>query len=125
MDFQVSQKETRLQPEGAVDFYVPDVFDLFLVEEGNVIKNVLIVEDSLEIRQRALFASIRQKGSDPINPELGVRWAECLLGEVPPEVILVDIKNAVRATSTSATVQFNTTYDLKGNTVLSYDIKVV
>jgi hypothetical protein len=126
MDFQVSQKEEISQPDGLVDVYVPDVFDIYpeFAEDGITIINALIVDALEDTKQAALFASVRQRGSDPMNPEAGVRWAETMIGELSPDTLVADIKNAVRSVSTNCTVDFNTVSDANGVSYLTYDIKV-
>lgn len=126
MDFKVSTKETRLQPGvGMVDVYVPDVFDLFLIEEDGVIMNVEMVDDLSELEQASLFATIKQMGSDPVDPFDGVRWAEVMLGELSPAVAITEAKEAVRNVSTNCVVDFFSTPDENGNELLNYTIKVV
>lgn len=126
MDFKVSTKETRLQPgAGMVDVYVPDVFDLFLIEEDGVITNVEMVEGSEELIQASLFASVKQMGSDPIDEFDGVRWAEVMLGELSPSVAITEAKAAVRNVSANCVVDFFSTPDENGNELLNYTIKVV
>lgn len=125
-DVKISQKETREQPEGMVEVYVPNVFDLYPVmstEDASIIETVELVEDAQELEQEALFASLCQRGQDPLSLLDGVRWAECALHELPVEIIMADIKNAVTSLSSSCTVIFNTV-DVDGSENLSFNIQI-
>ena len=125
MDFKVSQKEERLQPGGPIQVYIPDVFDLYPIFNGSEITGCAILDGINDIEQGALFASVKQRGSDPLALNDGVRWAECLLGEISSELIVQDIKEAVRAVSTNVNVAFSTVKDANGSSYLMYDIQVV
>jgi len=125
-DVKISQKETRSQPEGMVDVYVPNVFDLYPVmstEDAAYIETVELVEDAEELEQEALFASLCQRGQDPLDPFDGVRWAECAIGELPVEIVMTDIKNAVTSISSSCTVTFDTK-EIDGRENLSFNIQI-
>jgi hypothetical protein len=125
MDFLVSQKQTRSQPSGAVDIIVDNVFDLYPIFNGDYIDNIKIVDGSDEIYQSAYFASIRQRGSDPLNPSDGCRWAEVLAGEVSVQSLIMDIKTNVQTVSMQCNVTFSVSTDASGNEFLSYSIQVV
>ena len=125
-DVKISQKETREQPEGMVEVYVPNVFDLYPVmstEDASIIETVEIIVDALELELDALFASLCQRGQDPLSLLDGVRWAECALNELPVEIIMADIKNTVTSLSSSCTVLFNTV-EVDGNENLSFNIQI-
>ena len=124
MDFKVSLKETRTLPVGTVDVILPDVFDLFLIFDGDEIVGAEIVEDLDETYQEAYFASVKQRGSDPIDPTDGNRWAEVLIGDVSTEVLIGDIKTSMQSVSSACNVVFSVvTKD--GQEYLSYSIQVV
>ena len=125
MDFKVSQKEERLQPSGPIQVYIPDVFDLYPVFNGSEITGVAILDGINDIEQGALFASVKQRGSDPLALNEGVRWAECLLGEISSELVIQDIKEAVRMVGNNVNVAFSTVRDSNGSSYLIYDIQVV
>jgi hypothetical protein len=125
-DVKISKKETREQPEGMVEVYVPNVFDLYPVmstEDAAYIETVELVEDADELEQEALFASLCQRGQDPLSLLDGIRWAECSLNEVPIEVLMTDIKSAVTSISSSCTVVFSTV-EIDGVENLSYSIQI-
>lgn len=126
MDVAFSQKESRMQKGELVDVLVNDVFDMYpiMAEDGLTILSVRTVEGYEEIQQSATFAAIKQKGSDPLSPESGVRWEEAMLGEVPPEAVIADIRDAVASVSTSASVEFSTVTSSEGVPYLTFDIKV-
>ena len=125
IDAKVSTKETRLQPEGLVDVYVPNVFDFYLIEsDDGYIENCELLGSKEAVQQEALFASIKQRGNDPLSLEEGVRWAECALGEVPIELVMADIKNEVTSVSTDCSVTFDTVI-MNGNETMSFQIQVL
>jgi hypothetical protein len=84
-----------------------------------------ILEGVDELQQAALFASVKQKGSDPLNSEDGVQWAELMLGEISTGAIIVQVKSAVRDVSVNCDVAFTAESDESGNTFLSYQLQVV
>ena len=58
-DVKISKKEMRSQPDGMVEVYVPNVFDLYPVmseDDASIIETVELVEDVDELEQEALFA---------------------------------------------------------------------
>lgn len=126
MDVKFSQKERRLQKGELVDIFVNDVFDMYpiMAEDGVTILNVETYEGQLETQQAATFAALKQKGSDPLSPNTGVRWEEVILGELPPDVLITDIREAVASSATTASVVFGTIIDNEGNSYLTFDIKV-
>lgn len=126
MDVAFSQKESRMQKGELVDVLVNDVFDMYpiMADDGVTILAVKTVEGHEEILQSATFAAIKQKGSDPLSRNSGVRWEEAMLGEVPPEAVIADIRDAVASVSTSASVEFSTAIASDGTPYLTFDIKV-
>jgi len=112
MDFKVSKKETRYQPDGPVEVLTDNVCDLYPIfandplfadqvlyneaERQNVIMDIEILDDDqAELLDRAMFAVVKQRGNDPTEPGDGVQWAEAVLGEVPPAVVLQQVQSAV------------------------------
>jgi hypothetical protein len=119
MDVLVSRKEARLQPEGAMMALVDNIFDLFPVyandsrvqdnqalqdylatvseqDRENLIVDVEILDDPRdELLDRAMFALVKQRGMDPLEPSDGIQWSEYLLGEAPAPVILQEIAMSV------------------------------
>lgn len=100
MDFKVSRKEQRMQPQGAVMVLTDDVFDLFPIRDNkfdpNIITDVEMLDDpNEEMLDRAMFAIVRQKGMDPVDEGEGVQWAEYVIGEVPSALILLQVQQAV------------------------------
>lgn len=124
MDAKFSQKELRQQPSGAEYVYVDGVFDLYVHEEDGKITGMDILDGNDERIQSALFASIKQRGSDPISPETGNRWAELLIGEVSVDSIITDIKTSVEKSAAGCSVVFGSDRDASGNEYLSYKIQV-
>jgi len=118
MDFKVSRKERRWQPDGPVDVLVNNICDLYPIfandpkyagtevemEQGriagqdreNIIMDVeMLDDDRAELLDRAMFALMKQRGADPVEPEDGLQWAEAVLGEVPPPAILRQAHSSV------------------------------
>lgn len=127
MDIKVSIKEERLQPSGPVDVIVSDTFDLYLImdqDDPDLIVGAETYEGFNETQQQAYFASVRQLGSDPVDPDVGNRWAEVFMGELDAAALVTDIKNSVQSVSINCSVEFGTRIDAAGNELLNYYIKV-
>lgn len=86
-----------------------------------------ILEDGSKdlVEQACALATIWQKGLDPIDKEIGVRWSETLLGEINVVQLMEDITNAVAEVTPAVTVVFDTVTDDKGNSFLKYTLKGV
>ena len=128
MDARISTKERRKQPEGPIDVYVNDVFDIYpIITEDNVITDIELYTNTRdEYTQYGLFGSLKQRGSDPIHPKEGNRWVEVLLEELPTAVIMSDIPKTLEDVRTTVSIQFFTKYDeASKKNYLLYDIKVV
>jgi hypothetical protein len=115
MDVKVSRKETRLQPEGPVEVLVSNVFDLYPIfgndkrfvyqdqltgqdreDLENLIVDVEILDgDRVELLDRAMFALVKQRGADPVEPQDGIQWAEAVMGEVDAPAIVQQVHAAV------------------------------
>ena len=143
MDFKVSKKEIRGQPEGAVDVLVSNVCDLYPIfaddprcrdieifgvseqDRKNYIVDVEILDnEDVEQLDRAMFAVIKQRGNDPTDPEDGVQWAEAVLGEVLPPVILQQVYSSVLKEGTGVRVTPNTVKS-NGKEYLTFKIDLV
>jgi hypothetical protein len=115
MDVKVSRKEARMQPEGLVEVLVDNVFDLYpvfgnderftyreqLMQQDFAELDKLIVDvemldgDRTELLDRAMFALVKQRGGDPVEPDDGVQWAEAVIGEVIAPVIIQQVHTSV------------------------------
>jgi hypothetical protein len=118
MDVKVSRKETRMQPEGPVEVLVDNIFDLYPIfaddprydgqdiyigqdrvsqqDRKNIIMDVEILDGyRVERLDRAMWAVVKQRGMDPIEPDDGVQWAEAVLGEVIAPVIIQQVRSSV------------------------------
>jgi len=118
MDLKVSRKERRWQPDGSVDILVNNICDLYPIcaddprytgitiqigqdsitgqDRKNIIMDIeMIDDDKAELLDRAMFALMKQRGADPVEPDDGIQWAEAVIGEVPPPVILQQAHSSV------------------------------
>ena len=118
MDFKVSRKETRIQPDGPVEVLADNICDLYPVfgddprydgqdiyigqekvtgeDRKNVIMDVETLDDDREeLLDRAMFALLKQRGQDPVEPGDGVQWAEAVMGEVPPPAVIQQAHTSV------------------------------
>ena len=125
MDARFSNKERRSQPEGGGYAYVDSVFDIYPIFDGDVITGIETVDGKDEIRQSGLFCAIAQRGSDPLDKSIYVRWAESLLGEVSQDTLVSDIKDSVAIASSSCAVTFGTETGKDGVSYLTFSIQVV
>ena len=98
MDLRVYKKEEVLQPHGAEYYYVPNVIDIYphIGIDGNDGHEILtgadiFTEEKDTIEQECALATIWQRGNDPVDPDVGVRWAEVLLEEGKPLLVRVGL----------------------------------
>lgn len=131
MDVKVYKKEAVRQPNGTEHVIVPNVIDIIpeisVSEDGTeLIANAKILTTEEEIIEQACaLATIWQKGLDPIDSEIGVRWNEALLEEINVVQLMEDITNAVSEVTPSVTVVFDTVTDANGTSYLKYTLKAV
>lgn len=101
MDFKVSRKEKRWQPDGTgVEVLVDNIFDLYPVYGNAINKNLItdveILDDAREeLLDRAMFAVVKQKGADPVDIDDGNRWAQAMIGEISSVSVLDDVFKSV------------------------------
>lgn len=122
MDYKISKKARRYQPDGPVDVLVSNVCDLYpifaddpkfadtVIYEGHgdrsdVIMDVEMLDDERdELLDRAMFAVMKQRGGDPVEPSDGIQWAEAVLGDILPPVIMQQVSAAVSEEGTGVRV---------------------
>ena len=131
MDVKVYKKEAVRQPNGTEYVIVPNVIDIIpeisVSEDGTELlanAKILTTEEEI-IEQACALATIWQKGLDPIDSEIGVRWSEALLEEIKVVQRMEDITNAVSEVTPSVTVVFDTVTDANGTSYLKYTLKAV
>ena len=118
MDFKVSRKETRIFRTGPVEVLMDNVFDLYPVfgnnpkyagqeinvgqdlisgqDRENIIMDVeMLDDDRAELLDRAMWAIIKQRGGDPVEPDDGIQWAEALMEEVSAPIIIQQVHKSV------------------------------
>jgi hypothetical protein len=118
MDIKISRKETRMQPEGPAEVLVDNIFDLYPVyaddpryagqdiyvgqdrvseqDRKNIIMDVETLDgDRTELLDRAMFALVKQRGADPVEPQDGIQWAEAVIGEAIAPVVLQQVHASV------------------------------
>lgn len=93
--------------------------------EEQIIGCEIIEEDNDIIEQACALATIWQKGLDPLDREVGIRWSEVLLDEINVVQLMEDITNAVAEITPTVTVVFDTVTDANGNQYLKYTLKAV
>lgn len=113
MDAFIYTKETVKQPSGTSERLVDNIFDFKLVTEGDEIVGIDLVSDTEELKQQALFAALKQQGSDPLSQDDGVQWANAVIGETSALVIMAQIKTEVNNVSPSCAVEFSSSVDDK------------
>jgi hypothetical protein len=143
MDIKVSRKETRFQPSGPVEVLVSNIFDLYPIfgaddrfiyqdqlsgqdreDFENLIVDVEILDnDRAELLDRAMFASVKQRGQDPTDPDDGIQWAEAVMGEVSSPVIMTQIQQSVNAEGPGVRVVFSTVKS-GGKSYFNYKIEL-
>ena len=93
--------------------------------EEQIIGCEIIEEDNDIIEHACALATIWQKGLDPLDREVGIRWSEALLDEINVVQLMEDITNAVAEITPTVTVVFDTVTDANGNQYLKYTLKAV
>lgn len=124
MDIKFTQKQTIKQK----DYLVSGKFEVYpeFSEDDKYIENIdLLLDDVEDLKQGVTFATLKQKGSDPLDEEEGNRWSEVFLGELPVFSLMADIKNSVHQLSGLCEVEFYTETDEEGNEYLAFENKVV
>ena len=132
MDLRVYKKEEVLQPHGAEYYYVPNVIDIYPhieIDEndghGVLTGADIFTEEKDTIEQECALATIWQRGNDPVDLDVGVRWAEVLLEEVNVVQLMEDLREAVADVTLNVAVVFDTVKDKDGNSVLQYTLQAV
>lgn len=131
MDFKVSRKKPRVYKDGPVEVLMNNTCDLFPIfgndprfagqdiytttgkvapqDRKNIIMDVEILDDSYtELLDRSLFATMKQRGGDPTEPDDGIQWAEAVLGEVPPSLIVQQVQRAVAEEGPGVNIEAST-----------------
>ena len=117
MDIKLSNKEEMYQPKGVVDVLVDGIFDFYLIEHTDELGQKWI--DDIEVigttdgsldeeKDRVVFAVIRQRGQDPMNPNEGIQWTESMLNEIPVPLLMQQIVDAANNESSYVNVSFET-----------------
>lgn len=128
MDLKVSRKEQRMQPSGTVEVLVSNIFDVYPTYD-NVDKNMILDIDILdgdrvELIDRAMFRTCRQRGSDPLDVTEGIQWAEAVIGEVHSSIVMAQIQAEVQKEGAGVTVAFSTITAADGKTYMQYALKL-
>lgn len=132
MDLRVYKKEEVLQPHGAEYYYVPNVIDIYPhieIDENDgheiLTSAGIFTEEKDTIEQECALATIWQRGNDPVDIDVGVRWAEVLIDEVNVVQLMEDLREAVADVTLNVAVIFDTVKDNDGNSVLQYTLQAV
>lgn len=132
MDLRVYKKEEVLQQHGAEYYYVPNVIDIYphiKIDENDgheILTGAdIFTEEKDTIEQECALATIWQRGNDPVDLDVGVRWAEVLIEEVNVVQLIEDLREAVADVTLNVTVVPDTVKDKDGNSVLQYTLQAV
>ena len=138
MDIDIIEKQKVLQPQGALWMFKNDCFEVKPIfstttedtegdpVESNELVGIETIDDEQAILlQEATFASLKQRGSDSLDPYTGVQWAEHALGTVSSDVIMFQIQEAVSKVSASCQVTFVPLVGADGVPYFTYTIQVV
>jgi hypothetical protein len=91
--FPVYANDSRVKDNQALQDYLATLSGQ---DRENLIVDIEILDDPRdELLDRAMFALVKQRGMDPLEPSDGIRWSEYLLGDVPAPVILQEISVSV------------------------------
>lgn len=129
MDLKVYKKEEVSQPSGTEYILTPDVIDLYPIITTDSLGNEklsnaeILTETNEEIEQLASLSAIWQKGQDPLDLDVGVRWSEALLGEINALQLMEDIRNAVAEVTPTVEVIFDTVTTEDGGQFLKFTLQ--
>lgn len=127
MDLKVYTKETVKQPQGDAEYFVPNIIDIIpqFTSDTEISGAEILTEDKDCIEQECSLATIWQRGNDLVDTDVGVRWAEALLGEITLIQLMEDIRLAVQNITLDVEVVFSSVMDSDGNERLQYELKAV
>lgn len=99
MDILVSRKVARYQPSGLVDVLVSNISDLYPVfskDDENLITDIEMLDDDREeLLDQGMWAVLKQRGLDPLSPLDGNQYEECILGDITPVELTMQIMMSV------------------------------
>ena len=109
MDVNVSRKETRYQPSGAVQVLMSDVTDLYPVFVDDAITDIEMLDgDREEALDRGMWAVFKQRGLDPLDLSDGNQIEEAILGEVSPITLMTQMAASVAEVGPGVKSEFGT-----------------
>jgi hypothetical protein len=93
---------------------VDSVFDIFPVYgnafDQNIITDIEIIDDpEQEQLDRAMWALVKQQGQDPVELADGIMWSQYIAGEIPPALILAQIRQGILAEGPGVKITPSTT----------------
>lgn len=117
-----------MQPDGVMQVLKPDIIDIYPVTETEDGTEYITGAETLDegrtlTLQQAALATIWQRGLDPVSPDVGVRWAQTLGGELSPVTLMQDISDAVGAECPGVSVEFTTVRAPDGSQYLAYTLR--
>lgn len=128
MDLKVSRKETRMQPDGPVEVLVSDIFDIYPLyspTDPNLLMDAQFLDDPrTELLDRAMFATVKQRGANPLEPGDGVEWAEAVIGERTVPVIMQQIQQEISEEGPGVQVVYDTQTAGNGKKYFRFSVKL-
>ena len=111
MDVSVSRKIPRYQPSGNVLVLVSNVSDLYPVfskDDENLITDIEMLDDDREeLLDQGMWAVLKQRGLDPLSPLDGNQYEECILGDITPVELTMQIMMSVLKVGPGVKVSFS------------------
>lgn len=98
------------------DEYTQDNVWDFSVKNGKL----LIVDNAVADEQRAIISAFLQRGTVPQAPGLGIQWVEVLTGDVMPQEVNNQIRDAIMEVTGGA--KYFPKYSMK-NGMLSVEVE--
>ena len=120
MDVVTSRKITRYQPSGSVLVLMDNITDIYPVfnDAGEITDIEMLDNERDELLDRAMWAVLKQRGGDPLDPLDGNQHEECVLGEISPVALIGQITASVAAEGPGVRSSFSTS-TLDGKEYLS------
>lgn len=121
MDIRTTQKTETSPTTTAVTSGIFEVYPAFSKINPNEIIDIDLIDGDEEKMESAVFTMVKQKGGDPLDPTDGISWAEALLGEISPSVVIKQIQDAL-------SIGFNVTpiiQQIRGKSHVSFEISLI
>lgn len=96
MDIRTTKKEKIDPNTTAVTSGIFEVYPTFSDINTNEIIDIDFIDGEEEKMESAVFSMLKQKGADPLDVKDGISWAEALIGEIHPSIVVAQVKEELK-----------------------------